>query len=119
MSVEKKIFTPKSGIPSVGFYENELNKKDFTFIITNDSKFEGKIYKVYPEIIKANYELKEFEHNGRIHQKYEISIADIIEVIEEKEDNPISLMTIRDFYSIIRNKPESTKEWLNELIKKY
>lgn len=37
---------------------------------------------------------------------------------DPERDQPMDQMTMRDFYSMIQNKPVSSKDWLNDLISK-
>ena len=115
---EKKVFSSREdNTKRIGIYKSEIENPDFTFTIINDDYFKGRVFKIYPEIIKRNYEIKEFNFNGRIHEKYVVAVEDIVEVVIELEDEAIDKMTIRDFYAIVRNSPCSNKSWLNKIIK--
>lgn len=113
--VAKKIFS-LNGIPHIGLFKGEVRPGiKFNLVNSQDPTIE---YTIDPEYIHTKYKLIEWESNGKIFWKYEVQLSDLIQIeVEEKEDNHINEMTIRDFYSIIRNKPFSNKDWLNKLIK--
>lgn len=115
----------KNGESHIGIYPSEL--KNPVFHVKNKGT-----YKLDAEIIKS-FELVKWEHNGRLHEKYEVpfkyfeKIEDEVKVekvevkqetlsIEEPADENISAMTIRDFYCILHKIPKSNKKWLNKLI---
>ena len=112
--MKKKQFWSEGNL-KIGLYKNEV-VPNFTFTIEN-SDTPTKEYTFDPEFIVNNYEIKDWEYNGKILKKYEINKTDLIEVrIKEREDAHLNEMTIRDFYCIINKVAISNKPCLNDLI---
>lgn len=71
-----------------------------------------------PYIVELN-ELKPLVARPGFAPKIEASIPADLEYpyVDDDQDEHLSAMTIRDFYSIMKEKPVSNKSWLNTLIK--
>lgn len=109
----KKLQFSKDGKVRVGLFQSEI-RDGFVFTIEN-SKDPSQEYTINSKHILDKYNLVSWEKNNKVFMKYEIAIEDLIKI--EKEDNNINQMTIRDFYCIIHQVPQSMKGWLNNLIR--
>ena len=113
--ITKKPFT-KDKLIHIGFFAKELEQLPFYFLVLNDK--DENTYEVTPEI-KARYPPVKVTFNDTVTLRHEIPMHEFVipdYPVEEETDESINLMTIRDFYSIIRNVPASQKDWLNKLI---
>lgn len=85
---------------NIGLYDKAVGGTDKSYVIPVEY-----LQKLTPLV------MPEIETDSAEEEEVQLTLE-----FEDDRDENISTLTIRDLYSILQNKPVSTKKWLNELI---
>lgn len=123
ISKEGRLVKSRLSKSRVSIFDDKVSKDSYFYFVNEDGALvENFIYKMKQETLDTfiKYEAK-VASNGDKFRLYPLEDFERVEVISQqhldKEDAPISELTIRDLAAILTMKPISNKIWLNHCLK--